>query len=127
MFIVRMRLILVLAWLTALAAYPGSSSSIATPQAKTKPQSTIASSASSPKDASQSSATLELPINFERHLGDLDGMAKRRQIRILVIPSRSGFFYDKGHPQGIYYEAFDEFQRFVNAKYKSGSLKINIT
>jgi membrane-bound lytic murein transglycosylase MltF len=124
MFITRVRLVLVLASLTAFAAYPDPSSSRATPQAQTKPQSTIAPS---PKDASQSTATLELPINFERHLGDFDGMAKRRQIRVLVIPSRSGFFYDKGHPQGIYYEAFDEFQRFVNAKYKSGSLKINIT
>jgi len=54
-------------------------------------------------------------------------MVKRRQIRVLVIPSRSGFFYDKGQPHGIYYEAFDEFQRFVNNKYKSGSLKINVT
>ena len=66
-------------------------------------------------------------MNFERHLGDLDGMVKRRQIRVLVIPSRSGFFYDKGQPHGIYYEAFDEFQRFVNNKYKTGSLKITVT
>jgi membrane-bound lytic murein transglycosylase MltF len=77
--------------------------------------------------SSQSSAALELPVNFERHVGDLDGMVKRRQIRVLVIPSRSGFFYDKGQPHGVYYEAFDEFQRFVNNKYKSGSLKINVT
>jgi membrane-bound lytic murein transglycosylase MltF len=70
---------------------------------------------------------LELPVTFERRVGDLDGMVKRRQIRVLVIPSRSGFFYDKGQPHGIYYEAFDEFQRFVNNKYKSGSLKINVT
>jgi membrane-bound lytic murein transglycosylase MltF len=124
MFIVRIRFVRVLASLTAFAAYAGPSSSRATPQAQAKPQS---ATAQSPKDASQSTATLELPINFERHLGDLDEMTKRRQIRVLVIPSRSGFFYDKGHPQGIYYEAFDEFQRFVNAKYKSGSLKINIT
>jgi membrane-bound lytic murein transglycosylase MltF len=75
----------------------------------------------------QNSRSLELPISFERHVGDLDGMVKRRQIRVLVIPSRSGFFYDKGQPHGVYYEAFDEFQRFVNAKYKSGSLKINVT
>jgi membrane-bound lytic murein transglycosylase MltF len=81
-----------------------------------------------PQDnTAQSTASLELPIKFERRVGDLDAMVKRHEIRVLVIPSRSGFFYDKGHPQGIYYEAFDEFQRFVNAKYKSGSLKINVT
>src|SRR5208283_5446316 len=75
----------------------------------------------------QGVTSLELPLNFERRVGDLDGMVKRRQIRVLVIPSRSGFFYDKGQPHGIYYEAFDEFQRFVNNKYKSGSLRINVT
>jgi len=75
----------------------------------------------------QGVTSLELPLNFERHVGDLDGMVKRRQIRVLVIPSRSGFFYDKGRPHGIYYEAFDEFQRFVNNRYKTGKLKINVT
>jgi membrane-bound lytic murein transglycosylase MltF len=75
----------------------------------------------------QSSSSLELPLTFERHVGDLDAMVKRREIRVLVVPSRSGFFYDQGQPQGIYYEAFNEFQRFVNHKYKSGDLKINVT
>jgi membrane-bound lytic murein transglycosylase MltF len=60
-------------------------------------------------------------------VGDLDGMLKRHEIRALVVPSRSGFFYDKGHPQGIYFEALDEFQRFVNRRFRTGSLKINVT
>jgi membrane-bound lytic murein transglycosylase MltF len=79
------------------------------------------------KGASQSTAALELPLTFERHVGDLDGMKKRHVIRVLVVPSHSGFFYDKGHPQGISFEAFDEFQRFANQKLKTGSLKINVT
>ena len=110
--------------LTLLSAYSAASGSRATSQFQTNPQSDVAPSQQHP---SQSTATLELLMNFERHVGDLDGMVKRRQIRVLVIPSRSGFFYDKGQPHGVYYEAFDEFQRFVNAKYKSGSLKINVT
>jgi membrane-bound lytic murein transglycosylase MltF len=48
-------------------------------------------------------------------------------IRALVVNSRSGFFYDKGQPQGISYEALEEFQRFVNTKYKTGALKVNVT
>jgi membrane-bound lytic murein transglycosylase MltF len=76
---------------------------------------------------SQSSATLELPISFERRLGDLDAMVKRHEIRALVVPSHSGFFYDKGHPQGIYYEALDELQRFANQKLRTGNLKLNVT
>jgi hypothetical protein len=71
-------------------------------------------------DAAHSSSTLELPINFERRLGDLDAMIKRHEIRVLVVPSHSGFFFDSGHPEGIFYEAFDEFQRFVNQKLKIG-------
>jgi membrane-bound lytic murein transglycosylase MltF len=76
--------------------------------------------------SAQSSASLELPITFERHLGDLDGMVKRHRIRALVVPSRSGFFYDNGKPHGIFFEAFDEFQRFANQKLKTGSLKISV-
>ena len=54
-------------------------------------------------------------------------MAKRHQIRALVVPSRSGFFYDKGHPQGIFYEAMEEFQRYANLKLKTGSVKMTVT
>jgi membrane-bound lytic murein transglycosylase MltF len=79
------------------------------------------------KKAAQATGSLELPTTFDRHLGDLDGMVKRRQIRALVLPSRSGFFYDKGHPRGIFYEAMEEFQRFANQKLKTGNLKIHVT
>jgi membrane-bound lytic murein transglycosylase MltF len=94
----------------------------------TKPYSKPPSDPAVPQNpVPQTSAPLELPITFERKVGDLDRMIKRRTIRALVIPSRSGFFYDKGRPRGIYYEALEEFQRFVNAKYKTGSRKINVT
>ena len=79
------------------------------------------------QDQAPSTTTLELPITFERRVGDLDGMLKKREIRALVVPSRSGFFYDKGHPQGIYFEALDEFQRFANKRLRTGSLMINVT
>ena len=84
-------------------------------------------SATSQDQASHSTASLELPITFERRAGDLDSMLKKHEIRALVVPSRSGFFYDKGHPQGIYFEALDEFQRFVNRRFRTGSLKISVT
>jgi membrane-bound lytic murein transglycosylase MltF len=112
----------VMAAIVVSALYPTGSSQTA-PKSEPKQQSTTTTH----NGTSQSTASLELPINFERRVGDLDGMVKRRQIRVLVIPSRSGFFYDKGQPHGIYYEAFDEFQRFVNTKYKSGSVKVNVT
>ena len=120
----RVRLILALTAATLISAHLAAHSSRGAPQPEVKEQ----SSATDPqKDSSQSIGSLELPITFERRVGDLDGMVKRREIRALVVPSRSGFFYDKGHPQGIYFEALDEFQRFVNKRFITGSLKINVT
>jgi membrane-bound lytic murein transglycosylase MltF len=72
-------------------------------------------------------ATLALPLTFGRYTGDLDVMSKRRNIRALVVYSRSGFFYDKGQPKGISYEAVEEFGRFLNKKLKTGKLRINLT
>ena len=79
------------------------------------------------KQAALATKSLELPTTFERHVGDLEVMEKTHQIRALVVPSRSGFFYDKGHPQGIFYEAMEEFQRFANQKLRTGNLKITVT
>ncbi|HUL33553.1 MAG TPA: lytic transglycosylase F [Candidatus Eisenbacteria bacterium] len=53
-------------------------------------------------------------------------MKKRHMIHVLVVPSHSGFFYDKGLPRGIFYEAFEEFQRFVNHKLHTGTIKITV-
>ncbi len=79
-----------------------------------------------PEKKTQGTGTLELPVTFARHVGDLDGMVKRHQIRALVVPSRSGFFYDQGRPQGIFYEALNNFEQFVNQKLKTGNLKTNV-
>ncbi len=60
-----------------------------------------------------------LPLNFERHTGDLDEMVKRGSIRALVFYSRSGFFYVDGKPEGISYEALQYFEQFVNQKLRT--------
>src|SRR5215469_1909861 len=69
---------------------------------------------------------LALPLTAGRYTGDLDVMSQKRNIRALVVYSRSGFFYDKGHPKGISYEAVEELQHFLNKKLKTGKLKINL-
>ena len=43
-------------------------------------------------------------------------MVKRGSVRALVLYSRSGFFYVDGKPEGIYYEAMQYFERFLNEK-----------
>lgn len=121
---VYIRLMFMLTGATVLGAGFAATLSQAAPQSEPKQQ--VAPTASQDQVA-HPKATLELPITFERRVGDLDRMMKRHEIRALVVPSRSGFFYDRGHPQGIYFEALDEFQRFVNQRFRTGSLKINVT
>lgn len=118
------RVVLALAVVTLLVTHPAPRGAHGASQPESRRQLTSGTPQSS---ASQSRASLELPITFERRLSDLGGMAKRHQIRALVVPSHSGFFYDKGQPRGIYYEALNEFQSFVNIKLRTGRLKINVT
>ena len=61
-----------------------------------------------------------LPLNFQRHTGDVDAMVKAQNIRALVLYSRSSFFYVDGRPQGIFYEALQDFEQFVNRKLPAG-------
>jgi membrane-bound lytic murein transglycosylase MltF len=69
---------------------------------------------------------LTLPSDFGKRTGDLDEMARERTIRALVIINPIGFFYLSGRPQGIQYEALEEFQRFVNRKLKTGRLPLKV-
>src|SRR5512136_3057718 len=51
--------------------------------------------------------------------GDLDEMAKRRVVRVLVPFRRPEFFYMEGRPAGILQEAFQEVETVLNKKYKT--------
>jgi membrane-bound lytic murein transglycosylase MltF len=66
-------------------------------------------------------------MGLTRNTGDLDAMVKRREIRALVVLSPISFFYDKGLPKGIVYEALQEFQKFTNEKLKTGNVKVQVT
>jgi membrane-bound lytic murein transglycosylase MltF len=70
--------------------------------------------------------TLVLPAAFGKRTGDLDDMVKQRAIRALVIVNPIGFFYQNGRPQGIQYEALQEFEKFVNEKEKTGKLPVKV-
>jgi ABC-type amino acid transport substrate-binding protein len=75
---------------------------------------------------STNSNALALPTSFGKHTGDLDEMNKQRSIRALVIINRIGFFYQNGQPQGIQYEALQAFEKFVNERLKTGTLKVKV-
>jgi membrane-bound lytic murein transglycosylase MltF len=92
-----------------------------------KPQTTAALPVSSAEEPPAASSGITFPPAFGRRTGDLDEMAKNRNIRALVLLNPIGFFYDKGHPQGVAYEAMEEFQKFANQKLKTGKLQVKVT
>jgi membrane-bound lytic murein transglycosylase MltF len=81
--------------------------------------------ASAENKSNSTGANLWAP--FGLHTDDLDAMVKRRNIRALVLINPIGFFYDNGHPMGIMYDALDALQTYVNQKFKTGALKIQIS
>ncbi len=92
-----------------------------------KPQASASLPVSSPEEPPAAAGTIDFPKAFGRRTGDLDEMAKSRNIRALVLINPIGFFYDKGHPQGVMYEALEELEKFANQKLKTGKLKIKVT
>jgi len=62
----------------------------------------------------------------EKWLGDFDGMAKRGRIRVLVVPSKTFFFIDRGVQRGITHDAMREFEKFINTKLKRKTLKVSV-
>ena len=96
---------------------------------KEAPKETAAPREAAPPAGGQetpSATQVVLPVNFDHHTDDLDGMVKRRNIRALLLINPIGFFYDKGQPHGVNYEALEEFQKFVNQKLKSGTLTVKV-
>ncbi len=66
-----------------------------------------------------------LQIN-QKWTGDFDAMAKRRIIRALVVNSRTHYFVDGAKQRGLAYEGLKEFEKFVNRKLNSKTLKVRI-
>lgn len=62
----------------------------------------------------------------EVRTGDFDGMVKRRVIRALVVPNKMLYFLDGVTQRGISYDGLKEFEKFVNKKLKTRTLKINV-
>jgi membrane-bound lytic murein transglycosylase MltF len=89
----------------------------ASPDAAVQPQ-------ASPDAAVQPTASEDEdipPIVKTPWKGDLDEMAKRRVVRVLVPFRRPEFFYMEGRPAGMLQEAFQELETVLNKKYKTTS------
>jgi membrane-bound lytic murein transglycosylase MltF len=86
-----------------------------------------ASSAAAPPPKKPAGEVHAPPVHpGEDRGGDLDAMRMRRRIRVLVVYNRTNYFIDKGVQRGITYEAFHLFEEYLNKKYRTGNLKIQV-
>ncbi|MBT8346536.1 MAG: lytic transglycosylase F, partial [Desulfofustis sp.] len=76
-------------------------------------------------ESEKSAADSELPIKIREFTGDLDEMAKERIIRVLMPYSRTFYFFDGAQPRGASYDLIKLFEKFINEKYKTETLKIH--
>jgi membrane-bound lytic murein transglycosylase MltF len=58
--------------------------------------------------------------------GDLDAMLARRMVRILVVPSQTGYFVDKGTQRGVSYDIGKDFEDELNKKRKKGEGRVEV-
>ncbi len=58
--------------------------------------------------------------------GDLDGMVKRRVIRVATTYNKTFYFIDKGVQRGAVYESFKLFEDDLNAKLKTKNLRVHV-
>jgi membrane-bound lytic murein transglycosylase MltF len=79
----------------------------------------------SPAEAQSAAKPLALS-RLKDTTDDLDGLLKRRAIRILVPYSKTIFFIDRGRQFGTAAEAGLAFEQWLNKKYKKGHLGIHI-
>lgn len=57
---------------------------------------------------------------------DLDSMVHYRVIRVLVPYSRTYYFLDAGVQRGITYEAFREFEKYLNKELGTGARRVHV-
>ncbi|MDX1334867.1 MAG: lytic transglycosylase F [Gammaproteobacteria bacterium] len=58
--------------------------------------------------------------------GDFKGMKERRLVRVLVVHNKMLFFFDKARIRGVTYDMFNEFEKFANEQFKTGTRKIRV-
>jgi len=65
-------------------------------------------------------------ITAKKWTGDLDGMIKRRQVRILVPYSKTFYFVDRGTQRGLAYDVGRVFEEDLNKQLKSKHVRVHV-
>jgi membrane-bound lytic murein transglycosylase MltF len=120
---------LVIAFCSSCSRRPGETSG-ATRSADREPTSSSVGSAArlsnEPPTNTFEHPALQERLAHEKWYGDLDGIVKRRILRVLVAPNKLGFYFDGSEIHGALYEFCREFERFLNHKLHTGNLAIHL-
>jgi membrane-bound lytic murein transglycosylase MltF len=65
-------------------------------------------------------------VTARKWTGDLDGMIKRRQIRVLVPYSKTFYFIDRGTQRGLAYDVGRLFEADLNKKLKAKHVRVHV-
>ena len=68
------------------------------------------------KKAAEPGLTIDPASLMQPWKGDLDGMIERRMVRVLVVPSKTLYFQDRGRQRGATYDAFRLLEQLFNEK-----------
>ena len=81
-----------------------------------------------PTTQTKKSAVAAPSTQAKQWTGDLDGMLKRRTIRVVVSYSKTQYYVLKGVQYGISYEGGRAFEKYINQKYplKTKNLKLQV-
>jgi membrane-bound lytic murein transglycosylase MltF len=71
---------------------------------------------SPPKANVRQELTIDPATLMQPRKGDLDAMIERRLVRVLVVPSKTFYFQDRGVQRGVTYDAFRIIEQELNAK-----------
>jgi membrane-bound lytic murein transglycosylase MltF len=115
-----------LASLGLLACSPsGPVGPVPTIEAVAEQQSAIPESTAPRPELTDVGMALHAPLSAP-WTGDLDGMVKRRMIRVLIVPTRTEYWIHDGRPVGIEYERVRAFEKWLNKRYKTDHRHLHV-
>ena len=81
---------------------------------------------STPLPESEKPAAAEDVWSRNKWMGDYPAMVKRRMIRVLVPPSKTFFFLDKGRKRGLTIDNLMAFEKYINEQLKSKHMQVKV-
>jgi membrane-bound lytic murein transglycosylase MltF len=78
------------------------------------------------EDSTPTEYRLNLPPSFGHWTGDWDEIRKHNILRMLVVYSKTSFYYDRGRPNGLNAALAQELELYLNKKLKTHAKKFQV-